>query len=114
MAMIRIYTDEHVDPAIAEGLRREGVEAWSTRDAKTFGWSDEQQLEYAATEHAVLFTHNTDFIAIGQCWEREGKEQWSIIYTHLKRWRIGVCIRRLKEVAEIVDADAMRNCVEYL
>jgi hypothetical protein len=32
MGEIRIYTDESVDVAIAQGLQRRGVEAFSARD----------------------------------------------------------------------------------
>jgi len=43
--VLRIYTDESVPVAVAEGLRRRGIEAWSARDAGKLGMSDEEQVE---------------------------------------------------------------------
>ena len=43
--MLRIYTDESVPVAVAEGLRRRGIEAWSARDAGKLGMSDEMSDE---------------------------------------------------------------------
>ncbi len=37
MAAIRIYTDENVNPAVAAGLRRRGVEAFSAAEASNLG-----------------------------------------------------------------------------
>ncbi|MCX7855781.1 MAG: DUF5615 family PIN-like protein [Anaerolineae bacterium] len=72
---LRIYTDESVDVAIAEGLRRRGVDAWSARDAGNLGMSDEEQLEYARRERAVIFTHDADFLRLIH---RDGKRDGSI------------------------------------
>jgi len=47
MGKIRIYTDESVDIAIAEGLKRRGVDAFSARDAGKLGLADEEQLIFA-------------------------------------------------------------------
>jgi hypothetical protein len=44
MGEIRIYTDESVDVAIAQGLQRRGVEAFSARDRDKLGLTDEEQL----------------------------------------------------------------------
>jgi len=44
MGKIRIYPDESVDVAIAEGLQRRGIEAFSARDCDKLGLNDEEQL----------------------------------------------------------------------
>ena len=41
---IRFYTDEHVPPAVADGLRRRGIDTLSARDAEMLGSSDEEHL----------------------------------------------------------------------
>ena len=41
MGKIRTYTDESTSVAIAEGLKRRGVDAFSTRDAGNLGLTDE-------------------------------------------------------------------------
>lgn len=44
----------------------------------------------------------------------EGKEHWGVIYVHQGDLSIGQCIRYLKEYADILEAEDMKNRVEYL
>jgi len=55
MGKIRIYTDESSSVAIAEGLKRRGVDAFSARDAGNLGLTDEEQLIYAGKERITIF-----------------------------------------------------------
>jgi hypothetical protein len=50
MGEIKIYTDESVEVAIAQGLQRRGVEAFSARDRDKLGLTDEAQLIFAREE----------------------------------------------------------------
>lgn len=59
---VRIYSDESVNVAIVEGLKRRGVDAFSARDAGNLGLTDEEQLEFAVKNRAVIFTHDVDFL----------------------------------------------------
>ena len=111
---LRIYLDESVPTAIADGLRRYGVDAWSARDAGNRGWSDEEQLAYASREKAVLFTHDNDFFRLAHRWERHGKEYWGILYAAAKRFSIGECIFRLMDFAVHLDPEEMRNRMDFL
>lgn len=114
MSSIRIYADENVDHAIVDGLRRRGVTAWSTVDAQTLGTTDEEQLAYAASQRAVLFTHDTDLIAIAREWATQNKQHYGVIYVHQDALSIGECIRRLKDYADILEIKDMKNRVEFL
>ena len=71
MGEIRIYTDESVDVAIAEGLQRRGIEAFSARDRDNLGLTDEEHLTFAKEEKATIFTHHTDFLRIAAQWGGE-------------------------------------------
>jgi predicted nuclease of predicted toxin-antitoxin system len=114
VAAIRIYTNENVNPAIAEGLRRRGVEAWPAHKAGNLSLSDDEQLQYASQQRAVLFTHDPHLIVVAHQWVRQGQEHWGVIYVHQESLSIGECIRRLKDFAEILQAADMKNRVEYL
>ncbi|RMH95513.1 MAG: hypothetical protein D6681_12950 [Calditrichaeota bacterium] len=114
MARLKIYADENVNPAIVNGLRRRGVEAMAAVEVGNLGLSDEQQLQYAVKEKAVLFTHDVDLLVIAKRWTHEGKEHWGVIYVHQDQLSIGQCIYRLKEYADILDAEDMKNRVEFL
>jgi len=111
---LRLYTDEHVPTVIAEQLRRRGIDAESARDAGNLGLLDEDQLAYATHRQAVLFTHDTDFLRLASEWKQSGKEHWGILFAPARRYSIGESIRRLVEYALLLDAEDMRNCVEFL
>lgn len=114
MSAVRIYTNESVHVAVAEGLKQRGVDAWSARDAGNRGLSDDAQLEYAQRERAVIFTHDEDFFRVVQAWTRSGKEHWGVIYVHQQRLGIGEMIRLLLEYALILESRDMKNRVEFL
>ena len=114
MSALRIYSDENVNPAIAEGLKKRGMDAWSATDAGTLGFSDEEQLAYATGQRAVLFTHDVDLISIARDWPEQGRHHSGVIYVHQDSLSIGECIRRLKDYADILEAENMKDRVEFL
>ena len=93
MDKIKIYTNESVDVAIAEGLVRSGVEAFSARYSGNLGLTDEEQLSFAKEQKASLFTHDTDFLRIAAQWIEKGKTHRGVIYCHQTAYGIGDCIR---------------------
>ena len=84
MAAIRIYPDENVPVGVVEGLRRRGVDAWSTADAGNLGLGDEAQLCYAAQERAILFTHDVDLVSIAQRWTMKSGTPLAMLMTNLR------------------------------
>jgi hypothetical protein len=56
---IRLYLDEDtMDGALLRALRTRGIDAESVLDADRMGYSDLEQLEYAAAHGRVLYTNN--------------------------------------------------------
>jgi len=108
---IRIYTDESVDVAVAEGLKRRGVHAWSAKEAGNLGFTDKEQLEYAARERVVIFTHDDDFLSIIA---RSDQEYYGVIYIHQQKLSVGECIRRLKTLAQTRSIMDMKDHIEFL
>jgi hypothetical protein len=80
-----------VDVAIAQGLQRRGVEAFSARDRDKLGLTDEAQLIFAGEEKVTIFTHDTDFLRIAAQWIDEGREHCGVIYCHQTAYGIGDC-----------------------
>jgi predicted nuclease of predicted toxin-antitoxin system len=111
---IKIYTNESVDVAIAEGLVRRGVEAFSARYTGNLGLTDEEQLSFAKKEKSSLFTHDTDFLRIAAQWIEEGKTHHGVIYCHQTAYGIGDCIRNLKILATVLTSEEMINHIEFL
>jgi len=106
---IKIYADESVNVAIVEGLKRRGVEAFSPKDINKLGLTDEQQIEVATQNRAVIFTHDVDFLRIAS-----QKEHPGIIYVHQQKLSVGECIRRLKTIVETKSPQEMRNRIIFL
>ena len=114
MGRLRIYTNESVDVAIAEGLRRRGVDAFSARDTGNLGFTDEEQLIYAKKEKATVFTHDTDFLRIAARWMEEGKSHHGIIYCHQKSNPTGTCIQKLRMLNAMLTSEDIFNRIEFL
>ena len=111
---IKIYTNESVSTAVAEGLRRRGIDAQSCRDAGNYGLTDEQQLDYARRNCFVVFTHDDDFLKLNVEYVIHGKEHTGIIYAHQRSLNVGDCIRRIKIIVDILSSQEMKNHVEFL
>ena len=114
MGKIRIYTNESVSVATAEGLKRRGVDAFSARDAGNLGLTDEEQLIYAGKEKASIFTHDTDFLQIAARWLDKGRTHQGIIYCHQKRYLIGECVRKLRVLTAVLSSEDIVNHIEFL
>jgi predicted nuclease of predicted toxin-antitoxin system len=59
---MRFHLDEHVDPAVAYGLRLRGIDVTTTADANLLGAADESHLEFARRERRIIFTNDSDFL----------------------------------------------------
>lgn len=106
---VKFYTDEHSANAIAEGLRRRGVDALTTYEAGMLGASDEEQLAFAAQEERVLFTQDDDFLRL----HAAGVDHAGIAYTR-QAASLGDITRGLMLIYEVLDVNDMKNHVEYL
>ena len=109
-SLLRFYLDEHVDPAIAEGLRRRGIDVLTTVEAGLLNASDEQQMALAEAQGRVLVTHDADFLRMG----REGRNHSGIIYCHQQSRSIGEIVRSLVLMWENLGAGEMKNCIQFI
>ena len=55
---IKFHLDENVSNAIAEGLRRRGIDVTTTPEMSLIGASDEEQVAFAVREQRVIFTQD--------------------------------------------------------
>lgn len=107
---VRFHLDEHIDPAVARGLRSHGVDVTTSADAGLLGLSDETQLEFARAERRVIVTHDADFLR----WAGEGASHAGIAYCHRTARSIGEMIRSLILIHEVLLPEEMADRVEYL
>ncbi|MEH1926754.1 DUF5615 family PIN-like protein [Nostoc sp.] len=61
---IRFHLDENVDPVIALGLRRYGIDVTTTNDVKLRTQTDEVQLIFIQETQRVMFTQDADFFVL--------------------------------------------------
>ena len=61
---IRFHLDENVNPAIALGLRRYGIDVTTTVDVGLQSRSDNAQLQFIRETERVIFTQDADFLII--------------------------------------------------
>lgn len=109
-AKIRFHIDESVSNAVAEGLRRRGIEVTTTSEKGLISASDQAQLTFTLNENRVIVTHDDDFIKL-HC---NGISHSGIVYCHQNQRSIGEIISYLVLMWEVLDSEEMRNQVEFV
>jgi predicted nuclease of predicted toxin-antitoxin system len=61
---IKFHLDENVSNAVAEGLRRRGIDVTTTPEQTLMGASDPEQLAFALKQQRVIFTQDDDFLKL--------------------------------------------------
>lgn len=107
---IRYHLDEHVDPAIAAGSRRRGVDVTTTAEEGLAGASDTEQLAFAAGNHRVLITRDSDFLVLNNA----GVLHAGIVFWHSRHRSLGQLILDLTWLWRMHAAEEMVGRVEYL
>ena len=102
--------DENVDPDVAAGLRRYGIDITTTYEAGLRTASDTAQLEFIRREERVLMTHDTDFLRFAS----RSTEYPGIVYCDKTACSIGEIIRGLILIYEVLTPEEMAGRVEYL
>lgn len=105
---VRYYTDEHVDNAVAEELRRLGLDAITTAEAGMLGRDDEEQLEFATQQGRVLFTKDIDFVTLAYTVHGHA----GVVYGAGRS--IGEIIAALVFIHSTLSADEMRGNLERI
>ncbi|MGE4206881.1 MAG: DUF5615 family PIN-like protein [Vulcanimicrobiota bacterium] len=92
----RFYLDEMVDPAVAGGLRRRGIDVLTTGEAGRISATDIDQLEFARLQGRILFTQDEDFLAMAA----GDREHAGIAYLHQQQFTVGRAVRGLLSLYE--------------
>jgi hypothetical protein len=113
MSAIRIFTDEDVYGSIALSLRQAGFEAVSTPEAGRLSESDDSQLLWSASNDFAIVTFNVGHFAgmHAECL-RHGQHHSGIIVSRQRP--IGEIMRALLHLARTLDAESMRDRLEFL
>jgi predicted nuclease of predicted toxin-antitoxin system len=107
---IRFHLDEHVNPDVADGLRRRGVDVTTSADAGLRGAVDTAHVGYIVSQRRVIFTNDSDFLRLHD----GGIEHPGIVYCHQQSRSVGEIIRGLVLIWEALEPEDMQNRVEFL
>ena len=113
MQVAKIYTDEDIYGEFAEALRKRGVDAESTVEAKNLGLEDHEQLAYAVTQKRAILTFNREhYERLAVEYFLNDREHYGIIIS--PQYEFGELLRRMLKLLKSVAADELRNQIKYL
>ena len=111
---LRLYMDHHVPAAITDGLRSRGVDVLTAFEDGTEEFEDPPLLQRATELGRVLFTQDTDLLAVANQWNQNGREFPGLFFGHQLQLTIGQAVRDLEFAAKALNPPDLRNLVEYL
>jgi hypothetical protein len=107
---IRYHLDESVANAVAQGLRRRGIDVTTAHDAGLIGATDEQHLAFALPEGRVCVSHDSDFLKL----DHEGIAHAGVAYCAPRHRTVGQIVNRLTDLWRTRTAEVMSGEVEFL
>ena len=107
---ISFHLDENVDPVIALGLRRYGINVTTTNDVELRTQSDEIQLGFIQETQRVLFTQDADFLIIASF----RFDHPDITYYKKETPSIGEIIQTLVLIYEVMTPEEMVGRVKFV
>ena len=90
MGKIKFYTDEHVPPAVPNGLRQRGVDTLTAPEAGMLGAEDARHLALAVEQSRVIFSQDQDFLRL----HAAGVSHCGIVYAP-QHMPVGTVVRGL-------------------
>lgn len=110
LELIRFHLDENANNAIAEGLRRRGIDVTTSVQVNLISASDEEQLAFAYAQGRVLFTQDRDFLEL----HYSGLNHSGIIYAIKGSLSTGEILKELILIWEVLTPQDMAGNIEYL
>jgi hypothetical protein len=107
---LRFHLDEHVSPAVAEGLRRRGIDVTLTHELGLSGADDPVHIAFALRENRAIVTHDRDF----PHWHARGVRHSGIAYRYQQKYSIGELVHALLLLHGCLSAEEMAGTLEYL
>ena len=112
--MLRLYMDHHVRAEITDGLRQRGVDVLTAHEDGAREIDDTTLLDRAASLGRVVFSQDSDFLMEAARRQRIGGPFGGVVYAHQLRVTVGQCVDDLELIANVCDAEELKNQVLYL
>jgi predicted nuclease of predicted toxin-antitoxin system len=110
LASVRFHLDEHQSGALAQALRRFGIDAETTPEAGLVGASDEAHLLHAQVRGRVVVTDDSDYKTL----HVRIPAHSGIVYFPGGRRPIGEMVESLRLIHAVYTAEEMVGRLEYL
>jgi Domain of unknown function (DUF5615) len=108
--VLAFHLDEHMDHAIAHGLRRRGIDVTTTTEAGLLEAIDPVHVAFALRERRVIVTNDPDFLAMAGA----GIEHAGIAFApHGERF-IGRIVTHLCLMSDCLEPAEMVGKIEFL
>src|SRR5262245_29258205 len=113
---VRLFTDEHLSPLLAEVLREHGYDAESCHEAGRANLSipDDDQLHYATQAGRVILTFDiSDFVQLDSEWKSLGKEHAGIIVSS-EIVNFSLLLARVRRHLDLIAPEVQHNTLLWL
>jgi hypothetical protein len=111
---VPLYLDVHVPLAIAEQLRRRGVDVVHAVEEETNRLEDDEQLELASQQGRVMVTQDIRFRVMAEDWQRRRRPFAGLFYGHQLATSIGRWVADLELIATASEPAEWENSVHHL
>lgn len=111
---VGLYLDVHVPRAIAEQLRRRGVDVLTAFEDGAEQLTDEDLLDRASSLGRVRFTQDIRFKALAEDWRRQGRPFRGLVFGHQRGATLGKYISDLELLAQATDLSDWVGVIEHL
>lgn len=111
---LKLYFDHHVDDAIAEQLRRRGVDVVLARDVGGEELLDSELLDQAGALGRLLFTQDQDFLAAAALRQRAGRQFPAVLFGPQRANSVGQYVADLELIAKAGKTGEFDSRVLYL
>jgi predicted nuclease of predicted toxin-antitoxin system len=108
---MKILTDEHVPPAVANTLRSEGVDATTIYDTDLVGVNDQPLLAYAEQHDYAILTNDQHFVSkqfVEEC------DHCGIFFYEDQRTPRSDIVRAVHNALSVLRAEDLRNDIIYV
>jgi hypothetical protein len=104
-----LYMDHNVIRGITESCLARGLDVLTASQDDYHERSDEEVLARATSLGRVVFTHDTDFIAITGEWLASGHPFAGVVFGHQSQVSIGRAVHDLELICSVLTTAEIRN-----
>ncbi len=108
---MRVLTDEHVSPAVANTLRSEGIDAVTIYDTDIIGKDDPAVLSFASENELAVLTNDRDFIVGAFV---QDIDHWGVFFYEDQRTPRTDIVRSVHNALSVLEPEDLRNEIIYI